>query len=90
MRLAVQTTSFTCDIENGLAHLALNQPDRGKDLENPDSAYPFAAEHSINQRMRDYAEPRHDGKRDQPDEHTTFDVCEFEALIIFLYFGKCW
>ena len=33
MRLAVQTTSFTCDIDNGLAHLVFDQPDRGNPVD---------------------------------------------------------
>ena len=35
MRLAVQTISFTCDIDDGLAHLVLNQPDRGNPVDGP-------------------------------------------------------
>jgi 2-(1,2-epoxy-1,2-dihydrophenyl)acetyl-CoA isomerase len=35
MRLAVQTTSFTCDIEDNLAHLVLSQPDRGSPVDGP-------------------------------------------------------
>jgi 2-(1,2-epoxy-1,2-dihydrophenyl)acetyl-CoA isomerase len=33
MRLSVQTTSFTCDIQDGLAHMVFNQPDRGNPVD---------------------------------------------------------
>jgi 2-(1,2-epoxy-1,2-dihydrophenyl)acetyl-CoA isomerase len=33
MPLAVQTTSFTCDIADGLAHMVFNQPDRGNPVD---------------------------------------------------------
>jgi 2-(1,2-epoxy-1,2-dihydrophenyl)acetyl-CoA isomerase len=33
MRLAVQTTSFTCDIEDGLARMVFDQPDRGNPVD---------------------------------------------------------
>jgi 2-(1,2-epoxy-1,2-dihydrophenyl)acetyl-CoA isomerase len=33
MGLAIATTSFECTIEGGLAHVVLNQPDRGNPID---------------------------------------------------------
>ncbi len=33
MSLAIPTTSFTCDVVDGLAHIAFNQPDRGNPVD---------------------------------------------------------
>src|SRR3954462_6051869 len=33
MGLAIATTSFECTIESGLAHIVLNQPDRGNPID---------------------------------------------------------
>ncbi len=33
MALAIATTSFECTIDAGLAHIVLNQPDRGNPID---------------------------------------------------------
>ena len=33
MGLAAPTTSFTCDVADGLAHIVLNQPERGNPVD---------------------------------------------------------
>ncbi len=33
MGLAIATTSFECTIDGGLAHIVLNQPDRGNPID---------------------------------------------------------
>jgi len=38
MGLAIATTSFECTIDGGLAHIVLNQPDRGNPIDGDSAA----------------------------------------------------